>query len=216
MTEGLLMKQYIKKIVRLIRECVRRLYNKIIAKRLKNKDFSLIASNCNGAVLLHDLGLKYNSPFVDLRMIPDEFIRFLSDIHHYLSCELIFIEEPDISYPIGLLDDVRLYFQHYPTKELAKEKWEERVQRINFDNLFVMFTDRDGCTYENLCEFEALPYKNKVVFTHKPYPEFPSACYIRGWESNGAVGVCFEYRSLYSIKKYYDDFDYIRWFNNGR
>lgn len=195
---------------------LRKVYCKTIVRKLENNDFSIIASNCNGAFILHDLGIRFNSPFVNLWMKPDDFIRFLSNINHYLSCEMMFVEEPDISYPIGLLDDVRIYFQHYLTKETAKEKWNERVKRINFNNLFIMFTDRDGCSYQNLCEFEALPYKNKVVFTHVPYPEFKSAYYLKGWENETSVGMCFEYKSFFSIRKYYDDFNYIEWFNKGK
>jgi uncharacterized protein (DUF1919 family) len=192
---------------------MRKLYNKRLAKKLKNKDFSVIASNCNGAFLLHDLGLRFNSPFVNLWMKPDDYVKMLSNLRYYLSCDLEFVEEDGINYPIGLLDDVRIYFQHYTTPEQAKEKWVDRSKRINFDNLFIMFTDRDGCTYQNLCDFDALPYKNKVVFTHIPYPELKSAFYIQGWESEESVGLCFEFKSSFSIKKHYDEFDYIKWFN---
>ena len=195
---------------------LRKAYRTIVSRRLRNKDFSLIASNCNGCRLLHDLGLRYNSPFVNLWMKPSDFIKFLSNMNYYLSCEMTFIDEPDITYPIGVLDDVRMYFQHYESRENAKEKWYERSKRINFDNLFIMFTDRDGCTYQNLCDFDALPYKNKVVFTHVPYPEFTSAYYLKGWESEPSVGLCFTYKSKSSIKKHYDDFNYIRWFNRGK
>jgi len=199
-----------------IKRCIRQVYNKTLIRKLKNNNFSLIASNCNGAFILHDLGLRFNSPFVNLWMKPDDFIRFLSNIDYYLSCEMTFIEERDVSYPIGVLDDVRINFQHYATNETAKEKWIERTKRINFNNLFIMFTDRDGCSYQNLCDFEALPYKNKIVFTHIPYPEFQSAYYLKGWESEVSVGNCFEYKSLFSIRKHYDDFDYIGWFNSGK
>lgn len=198
-----------------IKNNIRKIYNKIIVKKLKNKDFSIISSNCNGAFLLHDLGLKFNSPFVNLYIKPNDFIKFLSNITHYLDCEMTFIDEPGITYPIGVLDDIRIYFQHYSNKEIAKEKWYERSKRINFNNLFIMFTDRDGCSYKNLCDFDALPYKNKVVFTHIPYPELQSAYYLKGWESEPSVGMCFDYKSIFSIKKHYDDFDYINWFNNG-
>ena len=126
----------------------------------------------------------------------------------------IYVEAvPDINYPIGVLDDVNIYFQQYATEEEAREKWVERSKRINFQNLFIMFTDRDGCTYQDLCDFEALPYKNKVVFTHRLYPEFDSAYYIRGWEKQECVGMCANYVNKFSWKKYYDQFDYVSWFN---
>lgn len=39
-------------------------------KRLKNRDFSLLSSNCNGVFILHDLGLRFNSPTVNLWITP--------------------------------------------------------------------------------------------------------------------------------------------------
>lgn len=199
-----------------VNQMLRKRINKINRKKLKNKDFSLICSNCNGAFILHDLGMRFNSPTVNLWMKPDHFIRFLQDIQHYLKCDMTFIEEPNVDYPIGVLDDIKIYFQHYQTKEEAKNKWIERSKRINFDNLFIMFSDRDGCTYQDLCDFEKLPYKNKVVFTHKPYPEFKTAHYIKGWEKEECVGMCFEFKNKFSGKKHYDDFDYIKWFNQEK
>ena len=77
-----------------------------------------------------------------------------------------------------------------------------------------MFTDRDGCTKEHLERFDKLTYKNKVVFTHKPYSEIKSAFYIEGFEKNGEVGALYEY-SGWTGKKYYDKFDYVSWFNSG-
>lgn len=199
-----------KKVKNLIRKHA---VNKANIEKLNNKDISIIASNCIGGFILHDLELKFHSPFINLWMKPDDFIKFLTNMHYYLSCDMSFVEESEIDYPIGVLDDVRIYFQHYATADEAKEKWLERKQRINYDNLFIMFTDRDGCTYQNLVEFDALPYKNKVVFTHVPYPEIKSAYYLKGFEKETSVGMCFKYKSLFSIKRYYDDFDYVSWFN---
>lgn len=183
-------------------------------KRLKNHDFSLISSNCNGAFILHDLGLRFNSPFVNLWMKPDDYIKLLQKLEYYLSCEMTFTEEANISYPIGVLDDIKIYFQHYKTPEEAKQKWCERSERIDINNLFIMFTDRDGCTYQNLSDFDSLPYENKIVFTNKPYPEFKSAYYLKGWEQDECIGMCFEFKNSFTGKKYYDDFDYIAWFNH--
>ncbi len=203
-------------MIKRIRNFARGFYNKSNSKKLKNRDFSVIASNCNGAFLLHDLGMRFNSPFVNLWVKPKDFIKFLSDMSHYLDSDMTFVEEEGIDYPIGVIDDIRIYFQHYHSPEEAKSKWDERSKRINFDNLFIMFTDRDNCSYEDLKAFDALPFENKVVFTHIAYPEIKSAYYLKGWESEVSVGSCFEYKSSFSFKKYYDDFDYIGWFNGKR
>lgn len=89
----------------------------------------------------------------------------------------------------------------------------ERVKRMNYNNLFVLFTDRDGCTEQDLLEFDKLPYKKKVVFVNRPHPSIKSAVYIRGFEDEECVGPCMAYKSKISYRRYYDDFDYVEWFN---
>lgn len=78
-----------------------------------------------------------------------------------------------------------------------------------------MMTDRDVCTYEDLRAFDALPYANKVVFTHVPYPELQSAFHISGFEQEPCVGVCSEFVNGHTGRKWYDAFDYVKWFNEG-
>lgn len=192
---------------------LRKLVNKKNIKALRNTTPSLISSNCNGAFILHDLNLQFRSPFVNLWMTPRDYIKFLQNLEHYLACNMSFTTEENISYPIGLLDDVKIYFQHYQTEADAKEKWEARAKRINLDNLFILFSDRDGCTYEDLLDFDALPYKNKIVFTNKPYPNIASSFYIKGFENEPCIGLVYEFVNRYSGKKHYDSFDYVKWFN---
>ena len=73
-------------------------------------------------------------------------------------------------------------------------------------------TDRDGATYQDLKEFDELPFKNKIVFTHKHYPEFSSSFYIKGFDNSSQVGDLFDF-SGWNGQKYYDQFDYVNWFN---
>ena len=108
-----------------------------------------------------------------------------------------------------------MHFMHYHSEQEAREKWEARSQRLDLDNLFIMMTDKDGgkgAKYEDLQAFDSLPYPNKVVFTHKPYPELKSAFYIKGFENEGEVGDLFTF-SGWNGEKYYDQFDYVSWFN---
>lgn len=158
-------------IINAFKEPFRKSQLKSKRKDLENKDFSIISSNCNGGCILHDLGMRFNSPFVNLWIKPQDFLKLLKDIHHYLSCDIVFTKEEGINYPIGLLDDVRIYFQHYKTEQEAKSKWMDRVKRINYSNLFVMFSDRDGCTESDLKEFDQMSYKTKwPLFTNHILP----------------------------------------------
>ena len=86
-------------------------------KRLVNKDICLIASNCNGAMILHDLRLQFKSPFVNLWLRPKDFIKLLSSLREYMGYDLKFTTEEGIEYPVGLLKDIKIYFQHYKTED---------------------------------------------------------------------------------------------------
>ena len=120
-----------------------------------------------------------------------------------------------MEFPVAKLRDITVYFMHYQSAEEARNAWERRKQRINWDNLFILMSDQDGCTDELLQMFDALPYENKAVFTHIPKPEIKSAVYIPGFEAQDSVGNCDAFVNKNSGKKYFDAFDYVKWFNGG-
>lgn len=143
----------------------------------------------------------------------NDFVCFLEALDRYLQEPLTPFEDARFDYPCGKIGDIEIRFNHYKSFDEAKEKWEERKKRINFDNLFIMAIDGDGCTYETIKRFDKLPFENKVIFTHKPYKEFASAHYLKGFESEGKVGILSSFKDKYFIRRYLDDFDYISFFN---
>lgn len=184
-------------------------------QRLKNTDISIIASNCNGGIISHDLGLAFRSPFVNLWMKPGDFIKLVSNLEKYLQSDLAFISEEGISYPVAMLIDVKIYFQHYRTEEEAETSWKKRVNRVDYDNLAIVFSDRDGCTYQMLQEFDRLPYDRKVVFTHKYYPEFQSAFYYECFAEKDEVGVLSDFENERLQIRYLDRYDYVALLNSS-
>lgn len=186
----------------------RKLYNKRRIRRLKNKSPTIISSNCNGGVILHDLGLKFNTPTINLYFVPGEYLKFVTDLDRYLAADLTEVNT-DKSFPVGQLDDIRVYFMHYKSFDEAKLKWNERRQRVDKNNIFFMFTDRDGCTEEDLRAFDSLPYKNKVVFTHVPRTDIKSSFYIKGFENEKEVGILSDYKPGFFIRRYLDDLDSV-------
>ena len=190
-------------------------YLKKIRRKNKNKSPSKIASNCNGTFMLHDLGLKFNTPFINLWIKPDDFIKLLKDIDKYLNADLVEDFEEGICYPIGRLIDIKIYFQHYDNFEQAKTKWNERKYRIDYNNLFILFTDRDGCNEDNLIEFDKLDFENKIVFVNRKHPNIKSSFYIKGFEKDESVGVCSDFMPHKQWKRFFDQFDYVKWFNYG-
>lgn len=197
----------IKKVIRDIK------INKPNIKKLKNRDFSVISSNCNGGIILNDLKQKFNSPTVNLFFNAVDYLKFLENMDYYLEQELKPVKNTEETYPVGRIDDIIIHFMHYKNFESAKEKWNERLKRLNKDNLFIIMTDRDGCTYELIERFDKLPFINKVIFTHKEYKNIRSSFYIEGFENEGQVGELSKYKSKFSFNRYYDQFDYVEWFN---
>ena len=194
----------------------RKSINHQLKSRLHNHGMTVISANCIGAFILHDLNEPFHSPFVNLYLSPKDFIRYLQNIPFYQQQELVF-EATEKPYPVGKLADIEIHFMHYHSEQEAKEKWQTRSARMNLDNLFIMMTDKDGAqgiAYEDLVAFDKLPFKNKVVFTHKPYPELSSTFYIKGFEDQNQVGDLFTF-SGWNGMKYYDQFDYVNWFNQN-
>lgn len=93
-----------------------------------------------------DLGLRFNSPFINLWMYPQDFIEYCSNIPHYLKQPLEFYEDDkalvDGKYPVGDLDGLKIFFQHYSTEDEARIFWERRSKRVSLNNLFVIANDR--------------------------------------------------------------------------
>ncbi len=182
-------------------------------RRLKNTGFSIISNDCTGAVMCHDLGVRFNSPFVNLWLYPEDYLKYCENMDYYNACELAFdISEEGIDYPLGRLDDIKIYFMHYTSEQEAKEKWNER---INKDSIYFLFNDRNGCTEEHIKRFSALPYKNKRMFVCKRAEGAEDLIFLPCFEGEASVGVMSDFCNALSAKRYFDKFDYVDWINGG-
>lgn len=192
-----------------------RLYKELKRKRLKNTNPTIISSNCNGEFIYYDMKLKFMSPTINLSFDMNDYVKMLEHLEWYMKQPIKKYEDARFDYPTGMLGDIEIRFNHYKTFEEGVKKWEERKKRINWDNLFILGIDGDDCTYESIQRFDALPYKNKVIFTHKPYLEFNSAYYIKGFEEKKQVGVLLYFKDQFWVRRYLDDFDYVTFLNEG-
>lgn len=205
---------------------------KIIAgrmkKSIKNDTFTIICNNCLGGFLYHDMGLRFNTPTINMFFHSLDFFDFVEHFDYYIENPLIQIPNPhydknDIDYPVAVLKgedglrDLELHFSHYKTFEEANSKWEARKKRINKDNMFVIFTfygiRKDIDLYKRA---QNLPVKNKLFFVNHPIDrvEYPSFFYIKGFENQVGVGQVGSFQNLMG-KRYYDQFDFVKWFNSG-
>lgn len=173
---------------------------------------SIISQNCIGCLMSHDLGLPFNSPTVNLYMESEDYIRFLEKLDYYLEIDAKKIQfvKSDRSYPVGYLEDVKIFFVHYKTEKEAIEKWNARRARVNKDNIFIIMTDRDGCTDTIFKRFDSLKYKNKIFFSHEKKNE-KYVIYMPCFKSKNQVGSLTDFCNILGKRYYEKYFDYIGW-----
>lgn len=145
-------------------------------KKLKGTDFTIISNNCWGGHAYRWYDLPYRSPTVGLYFWAEDYLKFVSDLRHYIDGHLEFIppsesrhfeslkELGQLNVPIGLIDDVEIVFLHYKTETEAREKWERRCKRINWDHILVKNSYMNGCTDNIMQDFLSLNYDCKLFF----------------------------------------------------
>ena len=189
------------------------MYKKRNRRRLRNNDFTVIASNCSGMFMYYDLELPYLTPTVNLSVEMNDFVKMVRNLRWYMEQEMVEVEGGSIC-PVGMLGDIKIHFIHYASFEEGANKWSERKKRMNWEKLFIVGSEKDGCTYETIEEFEELPYKNKVIFTHIEYPEFSSAFCIKGFENRDELGTITLFKDQGLKRRFLDDFDYVQFINS--
>lgn len=198
----------------MISQLKKALFRKYNIARLRCRDFSIISSNCIGSRFYQELGLAYNTPFVGLYLHGPCFMQIVAN--PVLLCEKIhqvnyskYSQKQHENYPIGCLgDEVEIHFLHYGSWSEAHEAWHRRLERLNWDRLFWIFTDRDECNSNLIKQFDASIHAHKVCFTATNYPDLKSVSWIKEYATLPMVGDL--YTNFYLI---YRNFDIVCWLN---
>lgn len=66
--------------------------NKKNRDRFHNKNLTIISQNCVGGVILHELGLRFNTPTVNLWFSAEDFIKILERPRYYFNHDIIEVE----------------------------------------------------------------------------------------------------------------------------
>lgn len=186
------------------------IYESYMRTRLKNRDFTILCSNCIGGMIYHRLGLPFRSPTINLWMYQRDFIKFASKIRHYQDMPLHFIET-NYDYPVAMLDDITIYFNHSQSSEDACSDWNRRIKRINFDNLFLIMYDREDITKDDIKKLENIPCKGKLVLSEKTYPDIPYVKTIK--PSQRMFGYQCIDQDWLGFKTFEKHFDFVKWLN---
>ncbi len=203
-----------------IRKLKRNLHIKKIRKKLKNENFTIITNNCMAGFIYHDLGCKFLTPTINLFMGTEDFVVFAKELKYYAECDLVEYKDDTKNFPVGKLQakdkehkDIIINFNHYDNFQHAKEKWQTRCRRINYSNICVMMEFYDDVYDEkSLQDFQEIPYKSKIILTHKPYPNIKNTFAVSCYENNMPRAKLFEINEK-TGKRYLDEFDYIKFIN---
>lgn len=198
----------------LIREIIEKNYQRKLRKRIENKDFSIICSNCIGGIIYNRLGLKFLSPTINLWMYQYDYLKFVLDLKKYISLDLEFIES-EYNHPVARLGDITIYFNHYKTNEEAKNSWDIRKKRINYDNLFLIMYDKDGLTEEDLKKIKTIKCRGKIVISNKKYSSIDYVIRIPVNMDNIEARYRLNINKWTGKRKFEEKFNYVKWLNEG-
>lgn len=217
-------KRYLKEFYKILRDyspIVIHLKKKYIQKirrdyNYENNDITIISSNCIGGLIYHDLGMKFMSPTINLYILQKDFLKFVSNINYYIEKKLEFSDE-NKEFPIAYLDygkdsEVKIFFLHYKNKEEAEVKWNERKRRINYDNLYIIMSDRDGITYDDMIKFGEIHCKRKIIFTYKDYEDLPYTFKLDEDRNNKVVGH-YQMKKWNGFCEFEMKFNFAKWLN---
>lgn len=195
------------KVVNKLRNLIATKKRKVEIEEELANDFSIISCNCIGGMIYHDLKMKFLSPTINLFIDTPDFIKMCLNLKDYMEKELVDANNKD--YPIGILGDIKIHFLHYKSFEEAKESWDKRKERINYEKIFVIISDRDNFSENLLDSIDKIPYK-KVLYSHKKI-EKDYVVYVKKDKKFNTVRTLTDFINFKGIRKYEYYFDIYKW-----
>lgn len=172
--------------------------------------FSIFCSNCIGGIIYHNLNIKFQSPTINLWIKNRDYIKMIKNLEYYLGQELIEVSDKKAKYPLGMIDDIVIHFNHYKSFNEAKIKWQDRKKRIDYDNLYFMLSD-EGITYDEILSLKNIRCKRLVVFTSQDY-NLPYCFQLKKYQNQKHVGI-YSVLDLNGLRPFEKEFNYVLWLN---
>ena len=194
-----------------------------LRKQYTGQPCSIISNNCVGGVIYHNLGLRFDSPTINLYIKGIEYLEFCKHLEYYAKCPLVeCTDSMDVTCPVGTLiptdDDhipVHIYFEHDDNFAQAKEKWMERFSRVDYDNVFFIWEFYDTLyDHDMLYSFDRLPLKHKLIITHRELPDLQNAVTVHCYQNDQPFAQMLASKGL-SGKRYLDEIDYVDFLNRN-
>lgn len=206
--------RYYNKALSVISAKVIQHYEKKERKKLKNKDFTILCSNCIGGIIYNRLGLRFLSPTVNMWFSQRDFIKFATNLHYYLSLPLLFVES-EYNYPVAQCGDILLHFNHHDNPEDAENDWNKRKSRINYSNIFIIFYNREAeqLTLEEIRMIEDADCINLACLTST---ELPLDYAVKMKPSKALWGDYFIDKNFWGVRSFEKQWDFVGWLNTTK
>lgn len=187
---------------------------KIRRKFLNNTDFSIICNNCWGGYVYRRYALPYLTPTIGCYFFASDFCKLCENLKYYMSQPLVFIsyneskwkdeiiQKKQTEVPLAKLGDIEIVFLHYKSSEEAKEKWNRRVSRINYNNLIFKFSKMNLCGEEELRRFDNLNENKKICFITEKCEDLTSGVLFKSHKNHDQIlDDTSEYQRYVSLRK---------------
>lgn len=197
----------------------RKMYHIRKSRINRNDNPTIICNNCVGGVILHDLGLRFNTPTINtLFLCFEDFLYFVEHLEEFSKLDVHELKQTENVFPVGIQEYngriIKIGFVHYASFDEGRAVWMKRMKRINLDNTFIIYENRTIKDKE-LRAFSSIRYP-KLVFSltdksrEQEYLFYKGHSLYRDW----FPGKILEYKGFFSVKRYLDDFDYISFLNH--
>lgn len=185
-------------------------------RKLKNKDFSILCSNCIGGEIYNRLGMKFLSHTINMWQSQSDFIKFALNTEYYINQPLCFIETDEAT-PVAKCGDLTLHFNHSKNAAYAENDWNRRKSRINFDNVYIIFY-ADKLSLDEIRKIEQAKCKNIAVITDKPLPLRYAVPIKPNAEQHPDVNYAERIRCIdkdrYNLYTFEKQWDFVKWLNS--
>ena len=146
--------------------------------RLKKSNVTLISNSCLGGMIYKELGLRFNTPTIQSGCFYDGFFDFAGNLKDFLAKPMQIHYDETYNYngigrerffPKGIITDskgcqVEFLFPHTSSAELAVDKWNNRKERVNYENVAIAVIITNDSQLER---FNELKIEKKIGVYYK-------------------------------------------------
>ncbi len=118
---------------------------------LYENNLSIISSSCVGGMMYRTLGMECLSPFKNLFVDSKQLCKTYRSIPDILRKPVEYVgygNNNGVKYPMGKIEELIIHFNHDTSFEIAKENWERRVKKVNYNNMFLQIYADDAETVD--------------------------------------------------------------------